>query len=151
MQLGGHKILQAIRTLRPQEGPKDAVVLNSKEELRSYLNKVKKANTGKSIIVSGIFDEVNSCLKELGLCPHTVQFSLGYFGRIENLPRPEVLELTTMCGHHMVSPRLVEMLASELAVGKTTPEAAAEVMAKLCSCGIFNKARAARIIENSAR
>ena len=148
LQLGIRKILRAIRTFRPKEEPKSAVVLNSKEELHSYLKRVKEANTGKSIIVSGVFDEVNSCLKELGLCPHTVQFSLGHFGRTELLPRPEVLEVTTMCGHHMVSPRLVETLVSDVATGKATPEGTVQVMARLCSCGIFNQSRAAKIIED---
>lgn len=150
-QFGIRKTLRLTRKFLPEGTPDEAVVLNSREELYSYLKKAKEANTGKSIVVSGVFDEVNACLTELGLCPHTVQLSLGIFGRTDLLPRPEVLEMTTMCGHHLVSPDLVEALANDVKKGKTTPERAAEDMAKLCSCGIFNETRAVEIIKNLER
>lgn len=141
------KILRIVRKRESKEEFKTAVVLNSKEELYSYLKRQKDANTGKSVVVSGLFDEVNSCLKELDLCFHTVQFSLGYFGSTELLPREEILEMTTMCGHHMVSTRLVEKVASDVGKGKITPKEAVQAMGKLCACEIFNEARAAKIIE----
>lgn len=158
LKLGTLRVLQAIRkSSRPKtnEESKDAVLLHSKEELYSYLRKLKEANAGKSaaksVVVSGLFDEVNSCLNELNLCPHTIQFSLGYFGRTELLPRSEVLEVTTMCGHNMISPKLVEGLASNVIHRRTTPEEAAQVMVKLCSCGVFNEVRAAKIINELAQ
>lgn len=135
----------------PEEEPKGELeglfVLHSREELSSCVGMLKKANTGKSVVVSGLIDEVSSCLRELGLCPHTIQLSLGHFGKTELLPSEEVLEITTMCGHHMVSPRLVERLTSDINKGRMTPEEAAEAMAKLCTCGIFNKVRAVETIE----
>jgi len=124
-------------------------VLNNKEELTSYLKKLKerKKKTGVSIVVSGLFDEVNDCLEKLGLPPHTVLFSLGYFGKTELLPKEEVLEITTMCGHHMISSNLVEKFARDIKDGKITTEEAVRVMAKQCVCGAFNKARACKLIE----
>jgi len=158
LELGTLSILQAIRkSFQPKTKKKsrDAVLLHSKEELRNYLRKLKEANAGKSavksVVVSGLFDEVNGCLKELNLCPHTVQFSLGYFGRTELLPSSEVLEVTTMCGHCMVSHRLMERLSRDVAQGKTTPEEATRVMAKLCNCGIFNEPRAVKLINELAK
>lgn len=148
--LGIRKILRIMGKFESKEGLREAVVLSSSEELYSYLKRAKEANTGKSIVVSGVFDEVNPCLKKLGLCPHTVQLSLGIFGRTDLLPEPEVLELTTMCGHHMVSPRLVEAMARDVGKGKITPERAAQGIARLCSCGIFNEARAVKIIKDLA-
>jgi hypothetical protein len=144
------RILRVIGIRRPEEEPKEELaglfVLHSREELSNCVEMLKKANTGESIVVSGLVDEVNSCLAELGLCPHTVQLSLGYFGKKELLPSEEVLEITTMCGHHMISPRLVEGLASDIGKGRMTPEEAAEAMAKLCTCGAFNKVRAVETI-----
>ncbi len=67
LRLGISKILPAMKRKRSAEIPKAAVVLNSREELLNYLKKVKEVNTGKSIVVSGVFDEVDSYLKELGL------------------------------------------------------------------------------------
>jgi len=144
-------ILRVTGIRRPEEEPKEELeglfVLHSRGELSNCVEMLKKANTGKSVVVSGLIDEVNSCLRELGLCPHTIQLSLGYFGKKELLPSEEVLEMTTMCGHHMISPRLVGRLASDISKGRITPEEAAEAMAKLCTCGVFNKVRAVETIE----
>ncbi|MEE9611895.1 MAG: hypothetical protein V3W19_11620 [Desulfatiglandales bacterium] len=148
LQLGFLKIIRVIKSLRPKPKFKSATVLNSKEELRNYLEKLKEGNTGKSIIVSGVFDEVHNCLQQLGLRPHTIQLSLGYFGKTELLPRPEILEITSMCGHHMVSHRLVEKLGNDISLGKITLGEAARVMNNLCSCGIFNQARAIKILRD---
>ena len=130
-----------------KEGLERPAVLHSKEALSDCVKMLKEANTGQSVVVSGLVQEVSSCLGELGLCPHTIQFSLGHFGKTELLPDEKVLETTTMCGHHMISPRLVETLASDVGKGRITPEKAAEAMAKLCTCGAFNKARAVKTIE----
>jgi len=124
-------------------------VLNNKKELTSYLKKLKerKKKAGISVVVSGLFDEVNDCLKKLDLSPHTVLFSLGYFGKIELLPKEDVLEISTMCGHHMISPRLIEKLANDIKHQKITSAEAVRVMARQCVCGAFNKARACKLIE----
>lgn len=131
----------------PKEEVEGLFVLHSREELSNCVERLMKANTGKSVVVSGLIDEVNSCLRELDLCPHTIQLSLGYFGKKELLPSEEVLEITTMCGHHMISPRLVERLGGDIHKGRITPEEAAEAMATLCICGAFNKVRAVETIE----
>lgn len=155
LRLGTLHLFQALRNLRPKEESKCDNVLNSDEELLNYLQRAKETNIGKSVaksvVVSGVFEEVDRCLKEAGLCSHTVQFSLGLFGRTELLPADEVLEVTTMCGHHMISPRLVKVLVDDVARGKSTPEEVAQVMGGLCSCRIFNALRAARIIADLAR
>ena len=145
------RMLRVSGIREPGEEPKEELeglfVLHSRGELSNCVEMLKKANTGKSVVVSGLIDEVNSCLRELDLCPHTIQFSLGHFGKTELLPSEEVLEMTTMCGHHMISPRLVERLASSINKRRMTPEEAAEAMAKLCTCGVFNKVRAVETIE----
>jgi len=124
-------------------------VFNNKAELVTYLEKLKekRRKTGVSIVVSGLFNEVNDCLKKLNLSPHTVILSLGHLGKIKLLPREEVLEITTMCGHHMVSPRLVEKLASDIKNGKIAREEAVRVMANQCVCAAFNQPRAAKLMK----
>jgi hypothetical protein len=145
------RMLRVIGIRGPEEEPEEELeglfVLHSREELSNCVEMLKKANTGKSLVVSGLIDEVNGCLQELGLCPHTIQLSLGHFGKTELLPSEEVLEMTTMCGHHMISPRLVERLASDINKGRIASEEAADAMAKLCICGVFNRVRAAKAIE----
>ncbi len=132
------------------EGMDWTSVFHSREDLRSHLARLKEADTGRSVVVSGVIDEVGSCLGDLGLRPHTVQYSLGSFGRLEQLPDKTVLEVTTMCGHHLVSPRFVEKKMREVADGQVTNEAAAESLGELCLCKIFNKRRAAALLEDHA-
>jgi len=134
-------------TPEQKDGIKGASVLTSEEALRRHLERIRDAQTGKSVVVSGPFEEIRRVLETIGLCPHTVQFSLGCFGRTELLPQPKVLEITTMCGHHMIAPTLVKALASDVAKGKASRKDTVQVMARLCTCGIFNEARADRILE----
>ena len=126
---------------------KGSVVFDSKQGLCDHLKKLKDADTGRSVVVSGLIDEVDGCLREIGLQPHTVQFSLGHFGRTDLLPGKEVLEMTTMCGHDRIAPKLVEMWAEDVRKGKIPREKAADDMSRLCKCGIFNKTRALEILD----
>jgi len=146
LNLGILKLLRIIKKAKP-DGSYGNPVFNNKKELVSYLKELKERNTGKSVVVSGLFDEVNDCLKEINLSPHTVQFSLGTFGKKELLPKEEILEITTMCGHHMISPNLVEKLASDIENGKISHEEAVRVMSEQCVCGVFNKGRACKLME----
>ncbi|MFB0559942.1 MAG: hypothetical protein ACETWM_01735 [Candidatus Lokiarchaeia archaeon] len=146
LSLGVLKLLRIIRKAKPA-GYDRSPVFNNKKELTNYLKELKEKNAGKSVVVSGLFDEVNDCLKELNLSPHTVQFSLGTFGKKELLPEKEILEITTMCGHHMISPRLVEKLTSDIENGKISSDEAVQVMSEQCICGVFNKGRTCKLME----
>lgn len=148
LNLGILKMLRIIKRTKPA-GSYGGPVFNNKKELVSYLKGLKQRNTGKSVVVSGLIDEVNDCLKELNQSPHTVQFSLGTFGKKELLPKEEILEITTMCGHHMISPDLVEKLASDIENGKMSCEEAVRMMSEQCVCGVFNKGRACKLMKAS--
>ena len=146
LNLGILRLLRIIRRAN-LSGSYRSPVFNNKKELTNYLKKLKEKNTGKSVVVSGLFDEVNDCLKELNLYPHTVQFSLGIFGKKELLPEKEVLEITTMCGHHMISPGLVEKLANDIKNGSISLEEAVRVMSEQCVCEVFNKGRTCKLMQ----
>ena len=92
-----------------------AVITGSagKEDVVNILKETPDANLGLSIIVQGIPEEVNNCLRQVGLKPHTVHHSLGVWGMTEKLPGTEILEITTMCGHGMTSPNLVRKCIKE--------------------------------------
>ena len=146
LNMGILKMLKIIKRTKPA-GSDENPVFNDRKELTNYLKELKERNMGKSVVVSGLFDEVNHCLEELNLSPHTVQISLGTFGKKELLPEEEILEITTMCGHHMITPNLVEKLASDIKDGKISCEEAVRVMSKQCVCGVFNKGRACKLME----
>ncbi|MEM2875606.1 MAG: hypothetical protein QXL67_01450 [Candidatus Bathyarchaeia archaeon] len=127
-------------------------VFTDVETVAKALEALKKADLGMSVVVSGLYGEVSKAVEKVGLKPHTVNVSLGIWGRIDLLPKdPEVMEIITMCGHAMVSKNLVYKLASDVKRGKTVPEEAARSMAKCCTCGVFNLKRAADIIERLSR
>jgi len=122
-------------------------VYTSKEALEGVLAELNEADLGISIVVSGIFDEVFDSCKNVGMKPHTANMSLGTWGKTDLLPKGPVLEITTMCGHGMVSPKLINTLIDRVKKGKMTKEEAAVEMSKQCTCTIFNPERAAKIID----
>lgn len=122
-------------------------VFNTKTEFTRNLSKLKKLDLGSSVVVSGLFEDVDECLKKISIRPHTVQYSLGIFGRTDRLADEKILEITTMCGHHLISPRLVKELLNDVKAKRRTAENMSEIIGKQCICGAFNKARAVRLIE----
>ena len=122
-----------------------AVFVN-KEVVTDVLKELEKADLGMSVVVSGIFENVDECLEKVGLKHHTANFSLGIWGKTEKLPSDDILEVTTMCGHAMVSANLVKSMVAEIKAGTKTPEEAAKVLAPQCACGVFNPDRAAKLL-----
>ena len=122
-----------------------AVFVN-KEAVTEVLKELEEADLGMSVVVSGIFESVDECIEKVGLKHHTANFSLGIWGKTEKLPSDDILEVITMCGHAMVSANLVKAMVAEIRAGTKTPEAAAKVLAPQCACGIFNPARAAKLL-----
>lgn len=122
-------------------------VFKDRDSLISALKKLKAADLGLSVVVSGLFNEVETACEAAELKPHTINQSLGRWGKTEKLPRTEVVEIHTMCGHGMVSVNLINKAVDRIQAGKITPEKAAENLFKPCMCGIFNPHRAAKLLK----
>lgn len=127
-------------------------VFKSEDDLTECLKRIKEADLGISVTVSGLFDAVHGSCRRAGLEPHTVNLSLGVWGNTEEkLPADERISMiSSMCGHGMVPFTLVEQMAEKVKAGKLTPEQAAEKLMPQCSCHIFNPERAARILAEFA-
>lgn len=121
-------------------------VFDDERTLVAVLREVKEAELGVSVVVSGLFADVERCAQASGVQSHTVEWSLGVLGRTDLLPRTDVMKITTMCGHGMVAANRVERLALEVRRCRRTPEEAALELALPCVCGVFNIHRAARLI-----
>ncbi len=121
-------------------------VFTNVDDVREFLTTLKKADLGMSVIVSGVFDTVNKAVRESGLKRHTVNVSLGVWGNTNRLPSTEVMEITTMCGHGLISANLVQKLLDDIRSGATTAEQAGKQLAAPCCCGIFNPVRAADLL-----
>ncbi|MBI2832486.1 MAG: 4Fe-4S binding protein [Chloroflexi bacterium] len=123
------------------------LVYDNRENMCRTLKDLEKAELGLSVMVSGLRDQVGGCCQSIGLKPHTVNQSLGLWGRTEKLPPFPVLEITTMCGHGRVAPSLVWKMADGVKRQSLDVKAAGRQMGKLCLCNIFNEVRAARLLK----
>lgn len=126
-------------------------VFGDRQSLKDALKELKERDFGISIVVSGLIDEVFAVCEEVGLQPHTVDLSLGVWGKKSLLPKAELLEITTMCGHAMISTSLVNDMIRKVREGHMTAEEAACELAKPCVCGVFNQVRAATLLQRLAQ
>jgi hypothetical protein len=53
---------------------------------------------------------------------------LGIFGKTEKLPDKKTLEITTQCGHALISPHLVEHIVKKMKKGKMTSAEGAKLL-----------------------
>lgn len=122
-------------------------VFSNREDLVAALKDIKVEDMGISIIVSGLVDSVDCCAKEAGLKRHSVNYSLGIWGDKTKLPDEKYLEITSMCGHAMISVNLIKKMINDIKKGIKTLDQAAAELAKPCVCGIFNAEKAQKILE----
>ncbi len=122
---------------------------SSKASVKRVLQKLKEADLGISIVVSGLIDEVKSMAGEVGITPHTILLSLGIHGNTSLLPKEEVLEVITMCGHSVVAQRLTNRVMQQVKNGELSPGEGAEILAQPCPCGLFNLDRCREILQRA--
>jgi len=123
---------------------------SSLPQVTKFLKDMKAADMGVCVIIAGPLKEVLHSCRESGVEPHTINYSLGVFGKTELLADDSTLAITTMCGHHMVPDGIVEKYYRKVQKGKIKPEKAAHKLAVMCPCGIFNQERAAILLKEFA-
>jgi hypothetical protein len=117
----------------------------------AFLKEVKEADLGLSVNISALTDRADELARQAGITRHSVEFSLGFFGALDKLPDRRILQISTMCGHGMVSFGFTQKMMDWVKEGRRTPEDSARYMARFCSCGIFNTTRAARLLGECCR
>jgi len=125
-------------------------VFYGREKAKEVLRRLKEEDLGISVTVSGLISEVFAIGRELGLTPHTVNLSLGVHGRTELLTEQEVLDITTMCGHGMVSKNLAKKHLEDARAGRAVAAEVCREMGAACVCGIFNLERGAELLSGKA-
>jgi hypothetical protein len=118
-----------------------SAVYDDPNDVKAVISELKEADLGISVVVSGLFDRVRFACEAAGMEPHTVNLSAGTHGRLELLPEARILEITSMCGHHMVSPYLVAHMAREVKAGHLKLVEASIELARQCTCNFFNVER----------
>jgi hypothetical protein len=124
-----------------------AAVFDNYQAMKEFVEELKAADLGVSINISAPMDDAQRCCRECGISRHSVEYSVGFRGRLEKLPDATTLELSTMCGHGMISAHFAKKMAEWVKENRRTPAEAARYMARFCICGVFNISRAERIIE----
>jgi hypothetical protein len=128
------------------DGTRTYCVFDSRENLKDALMRIKEADEGISIVISGLIDQVRDIATEIGIDPHMVNLSLGIHGRTDRLPSADIREFTTMCGHGLVSPDLVLDTIRLVKTGKVSEKEGCEMMSMPCICGIHNPRRSAELL-----
>lgn len=139
-----------LKELAIDDAPMFHAVFSSRADVEKAVAEVREKDYGFSVVVSGTLSEVREALANLGIAPHSYNFSLGVWGNKGKLPPMEILELTSMCGHSMISASLVKKLAEQIRAGKKTARKAAEQLSLPCLCGIFNVDRAEQLLARLA-
>ncbi len=128
-----------------------AAVFDNRVAAEDFVTALKDADLGLSINISTSIDGAEQCCFAAGIQRHSVGYSLGFEGDTSKLPDANVMLLSTMCGHGMVSHGLAKKMIDWVKEGRRTPEQAAGCLTRFCSCGVFNPSRAARVLRQAAR
>ena len=126
-------------------------VFDNKKDFINALKELKEADLGLSVVCTGIYENILDICEKSGVKPHTVNHSVGNFGKVEKLPKFSILEFTSMCGHHQISPLLIEKLLMDINAKKITTQEAAVTLGKICVCGVFNVSRAKQLFEQHTK
>jgi hypothetical protein len=128
-----------------------SAVFDKPDNVVAFIKELKEADLGLSINISGSLNGAQECARRAGLERHSVEYSLGFIGQTDRMADRQTLELSTMCGHGMLSFAFVRKLVEWVKQGRRSPEEASATMARFCSCGVFNPARACRLLQQAAK
>ena len=128
-----------------------AAVFDHQDKAVGFIKALREADLGLSINISAALEEARECARRAGLERHSVEYSLGFFGQTDRMADRHTLELSTMCGHGMLSFDFVRKLVEWVKQGRRNPEQASATLARFCSCGVFNPTRACRLFEEARK
>jgi hypothetical protein len=126
-----------------------AAVFDNLPAAEQFVKRIKEENLGMSVNVSTSIEGAEACCNYACIDRHSVGYSLGFEGKTEKIPNSQVTMLSTMCGHGMIAHSLAKKMIDFVKEDRRTPEEAAAYLSRFCSCGIFNPARAKRILEDA--
>jgi hypothetical protein len=126
-----------------------AAVFDNRTAAEDFLKRIRQEDFGLSVNISTSIDGAEQCCHAAGIARHSVGYSLGFEGKTDKLPNSQVLALSTMCGHGMISHSLSKKMIDWVKEGRRTPDEAVCYLASFCSCGVFNPSRAVRILEDA--
>jgi hypothetical protein len=147
--LGAYKDINKVEPVPAEPGA--SATFDSFDKVKAVVADLVAADLGISVNISGPLASVQCACRAAGIERHSAEHSLGVVGNKDRLPTGDVLELTTLCGHGMVSHNVARRMIDLVKQGKLSSAKAAEYLARPCTCGVFNVTRAAQVIERARK
>lgn len=128
-----------------------SAVFASAQQAHECLKEVVAADFGLSVNMSTSVENAKRAAEDCGIRRHSVEYALAFHDPHDHLPNSQVLGLSTMCGHGMVSFNMARKMLDMVREGRRTTEQAVATLTRLCPCGVYNPDRAKRLIEEACR
>jgi hypothetical protein len=128
-----------------------SAVFATREQAQACLSEVIAADFGLSINMSTSVQNAKQTAEHCGIHRHSVEYALPFNDPHHHLPNSQVLTLSTMCGHGMVSFNLAKKMLDMVREGRRTPEQAVVTLTRFCPCGVYNPDRAKRLLEEARK
>lgn len=128
-----------------------SAVFASAEQAHACLKEVVAADFGISVNMSTSVENARQAAETCGIKRHSVEYALAFHDPHDHLPNSQILGLSTMCGHGMVSFNMARKMLDMVREGRRTSEQAATTLMRLCPCGVYNPDRAKRLIEEACK
>jgi hypothetical protein len=123
-----------------------SAVFSTKENAEACMKEIAAADFGLSVNMSTSVENAKEAAGKSSIKRHSVEYALGLNDPHDHLPDSQVLSLSTMCGHGMVSFNMAKKMITMVCEGRRTLDDAANTLVRFCPCGIYNPDRAKRIL-----
>ena len=128
-----------------------SAVFSKKSDAIECLKEVIEADFGISINISTSVENAKEAACECGITRHSVEYALAVSDPHDHLPNSQILSLSTMCGHGMVSFNMARKMLDMVREGRRIPEEAVKTLSRLCPCGVYNPERAKRLLNEASK
>ena len=128
-----------------------SAVFSSESDAVECLREVIEADFGISINISTSVENAKEVARQCGQNRHSVEYALALNDPHDHLPNSQILSLSTMCGHGMISFNFARKMLDMVREGRRTPEEAAITLTRFCPCGVYNPERAKRLLLEASK
>jgi len=128
-----------------------SAVFSNESDARECLLEIIEADFGISVNISTSVENAKDIAGKCGISRHSVEYALSVNDPHDHLPNSQIMELSTMCGHGMVSFNLARKMLDMVREGRRTPEQAVATLTRFCPCGIYNPTRAKRLLLEASK
>ena len=128
-----------------------AAVFSNQADAQAAMKEIVGADFGLSVNISSSVENAVNLGKGSGIRRHSVEYTLGFNDPHDHLPNSQILGLSTMCGHGMVSFNMARKMLDMVREGRRSVDQAAATLTRLCPCGVYNPDRAKRLIQEACR